>query len=51
MKRTTMYILGGILIILILINTSCACCGVKPYSKKSSVSKYEGMDGEDNLEG
>ena len=42
-----LYILGGALLLFIILTASCACCDFKPYSKKVSFSKYEGMtDGE-----
>lgn len=45
MKRSTLYILGGVLVLLILLTASCACCDFKPHSKKVSFAKYEGMEG------
>ena len=55
MKRSTLYIFAGALVLLILLTASCACCDFKPHSKKVSFSKYEGMEGgeemdEENLE-
>jgi len=47
MKLMNLYILGGALLLFIILTASCACCDFKPYSKKVSFSKYEGMtDGE-----
>jgi len=51
MKRSTLYILGGVLVLLILLTASCACCDFKPHSKKVRFTKYEGMEGEDEEEG
>ena len=45
MKRSTLYILGGVLVLLILLTASCACCDFKPHSKKVNFTKYEGMEG------
>jgi hypothetical protein len=49
MKRSTLYILAGALVLLILLTASCACCDFKPHSKKVSFSKYEGMEGEEEM--
>ena len=50
MKRSTLYILAGALVLLILLTASCACCDFKPHSKKVSFSKYEGMEGGEEME-
>jgi len=50
MKRSTLYILAGALVLLILLTASCACCDFKPHSKKVHFSKYEGMEGEEEKE-
>jgi len=51
MKRSTLYILGGVLVLLILLTASCACCDFKPHSKKVRFTKYEGMEGGEGEEG
>lgn len=50
MKRSTLYILAGALVLLILLTASCACCDFKPHSKKVYFSKYEGMEGEEEMD-
>ena len=50
MKLTNLYILGGALVLLIILTASCACCDFKPYSKKVSFSRYEGMEDGETLE-
>ena len=50
MKLMNLYILGGALVLLIILTASCACCDFKPYSKKVSFSRYEGMEDGETLE-
>lgn len=50
MKLMNFYILGGALVLLIILTTSCACCDFKPYSKKVAFARYEGMEDGETLE-
>jgi len=44
MKFTNFYILGGALVLLIILTASCGCYDFKPYYKKDSFARYEGME-------